>query len=272
MHLLLAPLFSTLLAMSSPASNSSVNPNDEQIRILPVAKTPEPETVVLAIALPEAGQTVGRNPVWVQFRIDGYALGAASSFDRADEVSVSDLGQTVHVVVDDRPYFPVNEPAIDPFNEDGYFYDMSFKFELPFRLSEGLHTLRVFPARSFGESLKGDKTFHAINFYIGSDGGKEVDLSRPFLTYNEPSDQLYLTASKPVLLDFCLTNCILSNDGYKVRLTVDGKIKRTLTSWQPYYIYGLTRGKHSIRLELLDGSNKLVPGPFNDVQRTIQLH
>ena len=57
-----------------------------------------------------------------------------------------------------------------------------------------------------------------------------------------------------------------------MRLTVDGKVHRTLTSWQPYYIYGLQKGKHTIRLELVDASGKVVAGPFNDVQRTIQVH
>jgi hypothetical protein len=69
-------------------------------------------------------------------------------------------------------------------------------------------------------------------------------------------------------LDFLISNCELTPDGYKVRLTIDGNVHRTLTSWQPYYIYGLSKGKHTIRLELLNKEEK-VPGSFNDVTRTI---
>ena len=57
-----------------------------------------------------------------------------------------------------------------------------------------------------------------------------------------------LTESQPVLLDFFISNCELTSDGYKVRLIVDGDAIRTLTSWQPYYIYGLKKGP--IRFDL----------------------
>jgi len=252
---------------------SAIYPLDavENIRTMPVARTPESNTVVLNIAVPQSGQTVGR-PVYIQFRIDGYALGAGSQFERASEVAVSNMGQTVHVIIDDQPYFAVNEPALDPFDEGGFYYDMSYKFEVPFRLSNGVHTIRMFPARSFGEALKGDNTFAAMNFYVGNESGKAIDLSEPYITYNEPSDQMYLTENKPVLLDFYISNTELSPDGYKVRLTIDGKVNRSLTSWQPYYIYGLKKGKHKIRLELIDSKNKVVRGPYNTAEQTITIH
>lgn len=257
------------MSKAIPADKPTNGMNDE-IRVMAVARTPESSTVMLKIAVPRQNEVVAGNPIWVQFRIDGFALGADSSqFERSDQIAVTDMGQTVHVVVDNEPYFPVNEPAINPFNETGYFYNSSYKFEMPIPLKEGVHTLRMFPARSFGESLKGENTFAIQRFYVGKkDSNKEVDFSKPFLTYNEPSDQLPLRVDQPVLLDFLIANCELSPDGYKVRLTIDGSNHRILTSWQPYYIYGLTKGKHTIRLELMN-ENKVVPGPFNDVTRKI---
>jgi hypothetical protein len=243
----------------------------ESIRTMPVARTPESSTVVLKIAVPQKEEVVSR-PVYIQFRIDGYALGAGSQFERASEVAVSNMGQTVHVIIDDHPYFAINEPALDPFDEGGFYYDMSYKFEVPFHLKNGVHTIRMFPARSFGESLKGDNTFAAINFYVGNEDGKAIDLGAPYITYNEPSDQIYLTEAKPVLLDFYVSNTELSSDGYKVRLTIDGKVNRTISSWQPYYIYGLKRGKHKIRLELLNSKNKVAAGPYSTVTQTITIH
>ncbi len=152
MHLVLATcLLAMFGAVNAPAKNTS------GIRIMPVARTPEATTVALKIAVPREDQVVSY-PTWIQFRIDGYALGAGSSqFERASELVNSKLGQSVHVVIDDRPYFAVNEPAIDPFNEATYFYNMSYKFKVPFSLSSGAHTLRMFPARSYGESLKGER-------------------------------------------------------------------------------------------------------------------
>ncbi len=266
MNVLLATVLLAMATAKTPDANSS------GLRTLPVARTPESNTVVLTIAIPQNGQVVG-TPVWVQFRIDGYALGAASQFERASEVVETDMGQTVHVVVDNQPYFAVNEPALDPFDEGGYYYDMSYKFEIPSHLKEGMHTVRMFPARSFGESLKGERTFTAITFYVGDQtDNPSLDLSKPYITYNEPSDQMYLVEDKPVLLDFYVSNAELSTDGYKVRLTIDGNVNRTLTSWQPYYIYGLKRGRHTIQLELLNSANKVVSGPFNNVKQTITVH
>ncbi len=274
MNLLLA---TTAIAFFGTAffgdKSQSERPQKETIRVMPVGRTPEPVTTVLAIAVPKAGETVSGNPVWLQFRVDGYTLGSNSQFDRADEIVNSDIGQSAHIVIDDKPYFPVNEPAIDPFNEDGWYYDMSYKLALPFQLKEGMHTIRMFLARSFGESLKNENTFTAMNFYVGDQSNRSaVDLSQPFLTYNEPSNDFYLVEDRPVLLDFWISNAELTTDGYKVRLIIDGKTNRLLTSWQPYYIYGLTKGKHTVRLELVDNKNLVVSGPFNNVERTIQIH
>lgn len=259
------------LFFASLALATTLVASDANVQTVPVLPTPESSTVVLKIAIPQPGEVVGR-PVWIQFRIYGYPLGTESQFDRASEIATTEMGQTIHVVVDNEPYFPINEPALDPFDEAGDFYDTSYKFQVPFRLSDGSHTIRMFPARSFGESLKGDQAFAAINFYVGSETGTNADLSAPMLTYNEPSPQMYLTEGKPILLDFYLSNVSLSSDGYKVRLTIDGKVNRVLTSWQPFYILGLKKGRHKVRLELLDERNQQVSGPFNDTTRTITVH
>jgi hypothetical protein len=259
-------------ASQSSQEDPSSSAKKEEIRILPVPRTPESNTTMIKIARPEVGYVVKDNPVWIQLRVDGFALGADSQFERSDEIAGSKLGQTVHVIVDDLPYFPINEPAINPFNEEGYFYNTSYKFEVPFSLSDGIHTLCVFPARSFGEGLKGEGTFQSTYFYVGKKKGTPaIDLSKPYLLYNEPSEHFYFSASQPVLLDFYINNCELTPDGYKVELTIDGKIHRALTSWQPYYIYGMTRGKHTIRLQLINGKEKASSHPSVNVERTIEV-
>lgn len=243
----------------------------EQIQVLPVPRTPESNSISLKIVSPKEKAVINGTPMWIQFRIEGYSLGSDSSqFPRADEIVVSDMGQTVHAVLDNEPAFSINEPALNPFNEEGYFRYASYKFEVPFDLEDGMHTIRVFPVRSFGESLKGENTLHAIVFYIGEKTPSYgIDLSQPYLTYNEPSERVMLTENKPILLDFLVTNCELSPDGYTVRLTIDEKLKRSLSSWQPYYIFGLSRGKHTVRLELIDPNGELADGSFNDIERTI---
>lgn len=244
----------------------------DTVQIVPVEPTPFSKTVLLRLAYPKDGQVLSKNPVWIQFRLDGYALGAASQFPRSKEVGVSSLGQTVHVVIDDHPYFAINEPAIDPLTEEGYYYDTSYKCEIPFSLSEGFHWVRLFPARAYGESLKSPQVFREGFFYVGKETKEmPLNLQGPYLTYNEPSNQIPLRESQPILLDFYISNCELSQDGYKVRLAIDKKFITDLTSWQPYYIYGLTKGSHTVSLSLLDPKGKVVPGSFNTVERKISV-
>jgi len=273
MHIFFA-LISCVTTILGASFFSKVETAKEEIRVMSVSPTPESNTVMLRLAIPKPGDVVKNGTTWTQFRIDGYALGASSSqFARASELSNSTFGQTVRVIVDNESPFAIgNEYALNPFNEEGYFYTTSYKFKLPMKLKEGRHILRLFPARSFGESLKGDNTFQVVAFYIGENNsqGDQMDLNQPFLTFNEPGSDIELSANRPVLLDFLVTNCELSADGYKVRLAIDGVANRTITSYQPYYIYGLKPGKHTIRLELLNGTAK-VPGIFNDVERTIQV-
>lgn len=244
------------------------------IRVLAVKPTPEPETAVIAIQVPKEGTILNGNPVWIQVRVDGYALGADSQFDRAYEVVNSNLGQTLHVIIDDHPYFPVNGPSIDPFNEEGWYYDQNYKFEVPYRLEKGFHTVRVFPARSFGEGLKGERTFFASYFFVGNrDKESQASiLEKPYLTYNEPSNLTHLVEGKPVLLDFYISNVELTPDGYKVRMTLDETIQRVLVSWQPYYIYGLKKGKHTLKLELIDGKGGVLSDPYNSIAQTFTVH
>lgn len=254
-------------------AESSYGQAHDYIRLMAVKPTPEPETVSLYTAFPREGSFAKKNPVWIQVRVEGFALGTDSYFDRKDEIANSRKGQTLHVIIDDKPYFAVNEPAVDPFKEQGNYYVLSYKFEIPFSLGSGLHTIRMFPARSYGEALKGEKTFAVSTFYIDDQSNPlGIDLDQPYLTYNEPGDQMPLVEKKPILLDFYLSNCELSADGYKVRLTIDDSIIRTITVWQPYYILGLKKGKHTIQLQLLDAKNQVVAGPFNTVKRQITIH
>ncbi len=265
-------LIALSLGLATFAFGAEEKSQKEQIRVLPVKKTPEAEASTVVISIPKSGAVMKKNPVWVQTRVEGYPLGVSSQFDRADEIALYSRGQSIHVVVDDQPYFCVSDPALDPFNEEGWYYETSYKFELP-KLGPGEHLLRVFLARSYGESLKGEWSFFAIPFSIETAPSTSgFDLSKPYITYNEPSNRMYLTEDAPVLLDFYVSNCELSSDGYKVKLTVDGSTTRTLTAWQPYYIYGLKKGNHTIKLELLNSRGKPISGMLANVQQTITVH
>lgn len=239
-----------------------------EVRVVPVERTPEPDSVSIKIAYPKENEIEDDNPVRIKIRLETYGLGVYSDFQRAKEIRDSNQGQAVHIVIDGRPFISVNEAIDEMAESEEIDYDQTINILLPYKLPEGEHVIRAFPVRSFDECLKGPDVFQADTFYVGTKPAKNAyDLSKAYLTYNQPQGEF--EAKKPILLDFFLSNTQLSKDGYKVRLTIDGTDKRVLTEWSPYYIYGLKKGSHTIKLELLDPSDRVIAPLFNDLERTI---
>ncbi|HEY2811294.1 MAG TPA: hypothetical protein VGJ00_07910 [Rhabdochlamydiaceae bacterium] len=250
-------------------------PNPKGIRVVPVDPTPEPNQVKTRIQFPKADELKNNTPIKGQIKLQGFPLGVDSDFPRKKEIFNNPKGQSLHVFIDNQPYFALNEALIDALDDFEDYFDQTVMLQIPFTLQPGMHVMRVFPVRSFNESLKGDNCYdmHVFYYRIIKDNPQMI-LDGPYLTYNEPQGEFTYDkkGAKPILLDFYIHNCELSRDGYKVRLTIDNANQRTLTTWQPYYIYGLKKGVHHIRLELLDAQNKVVPGMFNDIERSIVIH
>ena len=246
----------------------------EELRVVPVKPSAESNTVTTKIIFPRPYENKRKSPVNVQLRVEGFPLGVVTQNDRAKQIYDDPEGQAIHVIIDNQPYLIYNQSFEDSFDENREFYDKIVSFHIPFTLRAGMHVIRVFPARSYGESLKGKGPFSAEIFYF-QDRKKtdnlNIDLQKPYLTYNEPQGRYPSGKGDPILLDFLLSNCELSRDGYKVRLTVDKKVIETLTEYTPYYIYGLSPGKHTVKLELLDRDNKRVPGFFNVTEREVEI-
>jgi hypothetical protein len=242
------------------------------VRVVPVRRTPESRTVQLFIAFPREYENRTRQPISMQMRLEGFPLGITSDFDRKTQVYNDPRGQSLHVFIDDRPYVSYHESVEDSFDENRVFYDRFLNFDLPYRLDSGQHVIRALPCRSFGECLK-ERGAYAMSIFYVNDANREssidFDPDAPCLTYNLPQGTYPAAQADPILLDFYLSNVQLSRDGYKVRLSVDGRVEGLLAIWTPYYLYGLGEGRHTIRLELIDSKEKVVSGPFNDVQREI---
>ncbi|MBF5060163.1 hypothetical protein [Candidatus Neptunochlamydia vexilliferae] len=246
----------------------------DNVRVVPVAPSPEPNTVVTRIIFPRPHENKRKAPINVQLRVEGFPLGVITQNDRAKEIYNDPEGQAIHVVIDNEPYLIYNQSFEDSFDENREYYDKIVSFHIPFNLRPGQHVIRAFPARSYGESLKGRGPFTSEVFYFQDRKKSDtmnVDLKGPYLTYNEPQGRYPASQSNPILLDFLLSNCDLSSDGYKVRLTVDEQEIQLLTDYVPYYLYGLSPGKHTIKLELLDKNGALVPGFFNVTEREITI-
>ena len=267
-------LTSALCLFSSLYSAAHINekePNPSEIRLVPVMPTPEPEFAKTLIVFPAEGEVKSKNPINIQVQEQGFPLGVNSDFLRAREIYNNKRGQSLHVIVDNHPYFVVYQELVDALDDNEIYFDQTLNFDVPFNLEPGMHVIRMFPVRSFNESLKGDGCYAARTFYFKTKkNNPEINLSIPYLTYNQPQGR-YPTSSQPILLDFYISNCELSKDGYKVKVTIDNEVIRYLTLWTPYYIYGLTKGSHKIQLELIDPQNKPVVGMYNNMQQIITI-
>lgn len=265
--------FSTLILATSLQAAVELNqgaPNPNDIQVVPVEPSPSANDVALRIQYPKNGSLEKKQPVHVEMRADWFPLGIQTDLPRKNEIYDDNKGQSIHVFIDNHDYFEINEALFDAVDDHDEFFDQIAEADIPFTLEDGAHIIRAFACRSFGESLKMTKNFISGVFYMNKKGPLAMDLKKPFLTYNEPQG-VYEDATKPILLDFYISNCALSKDGYKVRVTIDGTNERFLYDWTPYYIYGLPRGNHSIRLELISPQNTVVPGIFNDVKKEFSI-
>lgn len=265
----LTTLFCLLFyANSNAAEFEPHKPNVGEIRIVPVDPTPEPNNLMLRVVFPEDHQMQTKLPIQLQMRLEGYPVGVDSDFPREKEIFNDPEGQAVHIIIDDQPYIQINDSFVDSLDDNEIYYDQTLSTKITANLKPGMHIIRAFLVRSYNESLKGEGCFiSSVFYYKTKDSMAGVDLNQPYLTYNEPQGDYDYEVNTPILLDFYITNCQLSKDGYKVRLTVDGGNQRIITQWTPYYIYGLSKGTHTVRLELLNPQNNHVKGLFNDVQK-----
>jgi hypothetical protein len=80
-----------------------------------------------------------------------------------------------------------------------------------------------------------------------------------------------------VLVDFQVANVTLAEGKEHVKVTVtgtgiDSAVEGTVAKFgTPLYLDNLQNGSYQLKVELLDGANKLVEGPWNSTTRTIKV-
>lgn len=188
------------------------------------------------------------------FKVENYELGAQTKGPNAQKLANSGKGQHIHFIVDNKPYSAHYEP--------------NFKKEVP----EGVHHLVAFLSRSFHESVKNENSVVVRKLSVGDNlkDADTLDMKAPTLIYSRPKGTYSGKDTEEVLLDFFVLNTKLSEEGHKVRATINGKTF-IITEWTPHVMKGLPKGTVTIQLELIDEKGTLIPGPFNKVIRTVEL-
>ena len=238
---------------------------------------------VLKIVSPANNSVINGSVVAVRLNLSGDLKGYKPHKDPA-----TNGGNHVHVILDNQPYEA--------------YYELDQPFELR-NVTEGKHTLRVFPSRPWHESYKNDGSFQMVTFTVkgGGDPNKptttntgqvvaspspsaregkdvapstagQVDPTKPLLTYSRPKGEYKGADAEAIMIDFWLANAKLKGDGgeYRVRYIIDDDDPRYIDTWEPIWLSGWTNGKHLVRLELLDKDQRPVEnGGFNTTTREI---
>ena len=208
---------------------------------------------VIAIPPADAGQPAATGaPVEVRVELTGY-----ETFQ--DPATKS--GQYVALVLDNLSttfaYYDVTKPWV-------------FK-----KIPKGTHTLRAFPVRPWGESLKDDAAFASVAFHVGEKDGKNLnEAGAPVLTVISPRGKIKAETGR-VLLDFNVTGCPVaeksaSPDGCRVRYKIDTEKEVTLSKEEAVWLENVTPGKHAWVVGLTR-DEKIVPGPYTLVQGSFEV-
>ena len=239
----------------------------------------------LRIIAPAKDAVINGSKVEVKLDLSGDLMGYMPHKDPA-----TGKGNHIHVILDNQPYEA--------------YYELGQPFELR-NVVAGKHTLRVFPSRPWHESYKNDGAFQMVTFTVqgGGDASKptttntgqtvaspsaspatregkdvaastagEVDPTKPLLTYSRPKGEYKDADADPIMIDFWLINAKLRGDGgeYRVRYIVDDDEPRFIDKWDPVWLSGWLKGKHTVRLELLDKDSRPVEnGGYNTTSREI---
>lgn len=222
------------------------------LKVYQYTESPTFDDASLSIANPKNGAEVSAGKVAVEYDVQNYKLGAQTEDATDNGLANSGKGQHIHAILNNQPYMAYYEPRFEK------------------ELEPGNYVLLSFLSRSYHESLKNESAMDLIQFKVGDTDEESVDLNAPQLFYSRPKGTYKGDDMKKLLLDFYLVNCDLSEDGYKVRATING-IEFMLTDWTAYLVEGLDPGEVTVNLALLDAEGNLVESPYNPSERTVIL-
>lgn len=256
----LSAMLSILLIACGPGKTTSEKTAEAKIETAPkitltddVPASPAYENAKLNVGSVDVSKTEEGFSAKFDFEVSEYELGVQTEGADTRGIANSGKGQHIHFIVNNGPYSAHYSPV----------------FEKP--MEEGNYVLLAFLSRSFHESVKNPDAFWVDAVTVGDpEETMEVDFSAPHMFYSRPKGTYSGADTKKVMLDFYLLNTSISEDGNKVRATVNGE-EFLITEWKPMYINNAPLGELKVKLELIDADGNPIPGPFNVVERTVTL-
>jgi hypothetical protein len=250
----------TTVSTSAPTATAAPKPPPPPVTLTPGAAAPDPAAPLptVAITAPTKEQVVTNDKAAdfsVKLDVKNWQTATGSSH--------------VHLILDNKPYKAI--------------YDTKAPVKLSEltngeAIAEGLHVLVAFPSRANHESVKTKGALAVVPFWVGKKGDAKTDpTKKPMLIYSRPKGEYKGEMANHVLVDFYLANVTLADGKEHVKVTVsgpgidkplEGKVDKFGT---PLYLDNLQNGSYELKTELLDGTNKLVEGPWNSTTRAIKI-
>ncbi len=222
------------------------------LKLTTVTGSPDFPNATLKLTTPADGGMLKTGETTFAYEVSNYELGAQTDGEHVNCAN-SSKGQHIHLILNNEPYTA--------------HYESQFNMNL----TDGNYVALSFLSRSYHESVKNGTASQLVQFTVGSAKPSKVDLTKPIMFYSRPKGEYKgPKETDKLLLDFFLANVDLSEDGYKVRATINGT-DFMITKWQSMFIEGLPLGNVEIKLELLDKDGNLVAAPYNPVERTVKL-
>ena len=220
----------------------SVNTDQSKITLEKLEGSPAYADAVLQLDEPSDTKITEGGEVNFAFTVSNYELGAQTEGPNAEQLANSGKGQHIHFILNNQPYSAHYEPA--------------FAKEIP----DGVHHLVAFLSRSYHESVKNDNSVVVKKLEVGPNASDTIGLNMeaPTLIYSRPKGSYSGKDTENLLLDFFVLNTTLSENGNKVRATVNGT-EFMIAEWAPHVVKGLPMGEVTITLELLDAEGNLIP-------------
>lgn len=227
---------------------------EEKITLEKLQNSPAYSEATLILEHPAEAEIATSGELSFDFKVENYELGAQTTGPNAELLANSGKGQHIHFILNNQPY--------------SAHYESSFVKEVP----DGVHHLVAFLSRSYHESVKNQNSVVVRKLEVGENVTDTIglDMDAPTLIYSRPKGEYSGSATENLLLDFFVLNTTLSENGNKVKATVNGE-EFLMTEWAPHVLKGLPKGEVTLQLELVDAAGNLIPGPFNKVIRTVTL-
>ncbi len=256
----LSALLSILLVACGPGKSSSeestektVEPTSTITLTDDVPASPAYEDASLNLSSVDITESEEGFNAKFDFDVANYELGVQTEGADTRGISNSGKGQHIHFIANNGPYSAHYAPDFDK------------------PMEAGNYVLVAFLSRSFHESVKNPDAFWVDVVTVGeTEETSDIDFSAQHMFYSRPKGTYSGADTKKVMLDFYLLNTTLSENGNKVRATINGE-EFLITEWKPMYINNAPLGELKIKLELIDSLGNLIPGPFNSVERTVTL-